>query len=127
MFLFIFFLALPLLLVGLCDFLHYMRLLLLNHKQEPEKVVIFRIIGEEDLNGVTSIYEKMRWHGKYFASKLICVHSEEIDEEYIKNFKEKGIVFLKEDGENSRIFELGENYGKNGAKGHSRENYISQP
>lgn len=127
MFLFIFFLCLPLLLVGLCDFLHYLRLLLINPKREPKKIVVCKICSEEDLFGIERVYEKMRWHGKYFADKLICVYSGNMNNEILLDYKEKGIVFLREDDENSRIFKFGDNYGESRNSRHSRENYISKP
>ncbi len=127
MFPFIFFICLPLLLVGLCDFLHYLRLLLLRPKREPKKTLLVKICDENELIGIASIYEKMRWHGKYFADKVICVHSEDIDDKLLFDYREKGILFLKEDKENRGIFEIGESYAENGASWYSRENYISKP
>lgn len=118
MFLFVFFICLPLLLIGLCDFLHYLRLLLLSANREPEKYIVFKVKNKADLGGVVSIYEKQRWHGKYFADRLICIHSIAIDKEFLTYYKEKGIVFLEEGAENKIVFDFGEGYGENGASRH---------
>ena len=120
----LFFVFLPLLIVGLCDFLHYFRLLLISPKREPQKVMLLHIEDENDLIGALSVFEKVRWHGKYFADKVICIYREDFDLEMFAELRDKGIIFLKEDEQNKRLFQIGDGYGEERAERHGRENYI---
>ncbi len=113
--------------VGMCDLLHVLRLILIKPKIEPQKLLILRLQQEDAYQSLLSVYEKYKWHGKYLADKIICIHKNILDESVKDEFLTKGIFFVSEEKVEDLFLNFGDQNGENRAEGHSRKNYISQP
>ena len=56
--------------------------------------------------------------------ELLPFCPETFDLEMFAELRDKGIIFLKEDEQNKRLFQIGDGYGEERAERHGRENYI---
>ncbi len=123
MHIFIFTLMLIFTLIGLCDAIHLLAMLLLNNKDKAAKFIVLFLNGKNDYIELTRVIEEYKWQGKGYADKIFA-YSENPDSKILETFSNKGIVFLKSTDNICQLPILGVEDEKSGNKRYRRENYI---
>lgn len=83
--------------VGLCDILHSLWMLLLKPAKKVEQTLVCFLDGTTDSLILTGLYEKYRWHGRDLADRIVVIHNADIDENVVSEFSKKGFIFIEKD------------------------------
>lgn len=103
--------------IGLCDLMHYIKLLLLKPSKKADTMLLIRLSGESDFENINYINEKYRWHGGYLAKRIVFLFNDSTDKNLIEQFEGNSLCFISEKEFNSGIF--GVDYGESGNSRHS--------
>jgi len=60
--------------LGLGDFLHILRLLILSSKQEGQNILVSFLKEKTSIKQTRKIIEKYRWYGTAYADKIVFVY-----------------------------------------------------
>ncbi len=108
---FIFLCLVVLSVIGLCDLMHYIKLLLLKPSKRVDSTLLIKLSGENDFENLNYILEKFRWQGSNLAKRVVCIFNDTTEKDLIREFKSK-ICFINEAEIDFKVF--GEDYGESG-------------
>ncbi len=83
--------------LGVCDFLHGIWMLILRPPTRLKKTLLCQLNSECDFLALNYIVERQRWHGSDFADRIIAVSEYDISDELMNEFENKGITFIKQE------------------------------
>ncbi len=100
----IYFLLGGLIIVGMCDLMHSVWMLLLRPKNRSKGTYVICLNGESDFLTLSQLYEKQKWHGDYFADRIVAISSDDTNKELVSQFSQKGILFVNKNSFTEDLF-----------------------
>lgn len=96
-----------LVIVGLCDVIHSLWMLMLKSPSPPRKILLCFLDGSYDRLILSRLTEKQKWHGNEYADSIVAVTGDSTDSDIIAEFREKGVFFINGDEYTDKLLNLG--------------------